>query len=76
MYQLKQSRFNDPEQTSGQHTNGPANIFVREDEGSPWYVVTMATKSVHVVRSVIEQVGFGKFVEKYCEKATAQREGE
>lgn len=67
MYQLKQTRYSDPEQTSGQHTNGPANIFVREDEGSPWYIVT-ETKSVHRVRLLVQHLGFGKFVEKYCEK--------
>ncbi|XZE52532.1 hypothetical protein SH139x_004232 [Planctomycetaceae bacterium SH139] len=64
-YEIRQTQYNDPEQKSGQHTNGPANIFVREDDASPWYFVE-GQKSAYKVRKLIEELGFLVFTRRHC----------
>jgi hypothetical protein len=63
--EIRQSQFNDPEVKSGQHTNGPANIFVREDDTCPWYVVTEPMGLAKAKRA-IEQIGLDQFQKQYC----------
>jgi hypothetical protein len=63
--EIRQSQFNDPEVKSGQHTNGPANIFVREDDTCPWYVVANVM-SMHKVRKLIADIGLLDFQRRYC----------
>ena len=64
-YELRQTQYNDPDQKSGQHTNGPANIFVREDDSSPWYFVE-GQKSAYKVRKLIDELGFLEFASRHC----------
>lgn len=64
-YQLKQTQFAHPDQKSGQHTNGPANIFVREDDTSPWYFV-QGLKSAYKVRKLIAEIGLPDFQRRHC----------
>jgi hypothetical protein len=63
--EIKNTQYDDPEQTTGQHTNGPQNIFVRF-EGQ--YYLVLDIRSQHKVRSMIAQIGFEAFTEKHCEK--------
>ena len=65
--EIKQSQFNDPEVTSGQHTNGRSNVFVRADEGCPWYVVVEPMPMAKVKR-LIEDVGLDRFQKQYCKR--------
>jgi hypothetical protein len=64
-YQMRRTQYNDPEQKSGQHTNGPANIFVRQDDTSPWYSVERQMPA-HKVRNLIEELGFMDFTHRHC----------
>lgn len=64
-YELKSSQYNDPDQTSGQHTNGPANLFVREGDCGHWYFVE-GRLSQHKVRCLIEEMGLQEFQKKHC----------
>jgi hypothetical protein len=66
-YEIRQTQFSDPDQKSGQHTNGPAKIFVREDSASPWYFVDRVN-SAHKVRRLIEEIGLADFQRRYCVK--------
>lgn len=67
IYEIKTSQYDHPEKTSGQHTNGPANIFVRGgSQDSPWWVV-VEKMSLHKVRTLIEELGLVKFKAIYCE---------
>lgn len=66
-YEMRASNYPHPDQKSGQHTNGPATIFIREDDSSPWYAV-VGTRSQHIVRRMIGDIGFGKFVSQHCER--------
>ena len=66
-FEIRRSQFNDPDQKSGQHTNGPANIFVREDDSCPWHVVT-ESMGLHKAKSMIEKIGLHEFQKKYCAK--------
>ena len=63
--EIKQSQFNDPEATSGQHTNGPANTFVRDNEDCPWYVVC-EPMSMAKAKKIIEEIGIIQFQVLYC----------
>jgi len=63
-YELKTSNYYHPEQTTGQHTNGPANIFVRLSGEKRWYVVD-GLRSQHETRKVIELLGWKEFVSAY-----------
>jgi hypothetical protein len=64
-YEIRQSQFNDPEVKSGQHTNGPANIFVREDDTCPWHVVANVM-SMYKVRKLIAEIGLLNFQRRHC----------
>lgn len=63
--EIRQSKFNDPEVKSGQHTNGPANIFVREDDTCPWYVVD-EPMGLAKAKRLIERIGLDQFQKQYC----------
>jgi hypothetical protein len=71
-YELKRTRFSDPDQTSGQHTNGPGCLFVREDDASPWYLVE-GIVSAFKVRQLIESMGFTEFVRVHCSQTEVGR---
>lgn len=64
-YEIKVTAFNDPDVMSGQKTNGPPNIFVREDNTSPWYFVE-GHRSAYKVQKLIEELGFLEFTRRYC----------
>ena len=64
-YELRSSVFNHPDQKSGQHTNGPANLFVREDDSCPWYQVLYPMPR-YKVKKTIEQIGLSKFFNRHC----------
>lgn len=70
-YEIKTSQYSDPDQKSGQHTNGPANIFVRVDDSSPWYMVD-GIKSTHKVRTMVQSMGFERFLAMHCTKVADQ----
>jgi hypothetical protein len=62
-YDIRTSQYDHPESKPGQHTNGPANIFVRRPDG-PWYRVRRQTQ--HKVRLLIAMYGFEHFVATHC----------
>lgn len=59
------SIYNHPNQTSGQHTNGPANVFIRENDSSPWYIVT-EIKGWYKIAKVVKEIGVSEFQKQYC----------
>ncbi len=63
--EIMQSKFSDPEVKSGLHTNGPANIFVREDDTCPWYVVT-ESMGLAKAKRLIEKIGLDQFQKQHC----------
>lgn len=65
MYEIRVSKFNHPEQTEGQHTNGPPNVFVKVDNG-PWFIV-LGFRSLSKVDKAIQNLGIEFFVKWYCE---------
>lgn len=64
-YEIRQTQFSDPDQKTGLRPNGPANLFVREDDTCPWYFIE-DIKSLHKVRKAIEEIGFLEFTRKHC----------
>lgn len=50
-YEITQTNFNHPDITTGQHTNGPAAIWIRYKDG-PW--VNTHEKRMHKVREAID----------------------
>jgi hypothetical protein len=64
--QMRTSQYLNPYQTEGQHTNGPPNIFVREDDSQPWYLV-LDCKHKHKVRKMAKELGFESFIRQHCE---------
>lgn len=66
-YEIRRTQFSDPEQKTGQHTNGPAYIFVREDDSCPWYFVS-GKMPAHKVRKLIGEIGFLDFTRRHCER--------
>lgn len=66
-YEIRRSQYDDPDKKSGQHTNGPANIFVREDDSCPWYFVD-GVHSLHKVNSMVKSMGLQEFQTKHCVK--------
>ena len=64
MIEVKQSVYNHPEQTSGPHTNGPPNTFVRQ-VGGQWFVVCENMPEFGV-RAKVKRLGFEEFVSVYC----------
>lgn len=65
--EIKASNYRHPEQTTGQHTNGPPTLFVRRNAKSPWYRVKWITGE-HKVRALLHEFGFDEFVSRTCEK--------
>lgn len=64
-YELRTSQYDHPDAKSGQHTNGPAKLFVRRPDG-PWYRVRVQTNA-HAVRRMIATYGFDHFVAAHCD---------
>lgn len=64
MYQIRVSKFNHPEQTEGQHTNGPPNVFLRVDNG-PWFIA-LGFRSINRVEQNIKKLGLELFVLTHC----------
>ena len=64
MHQICVSKFNHPEQTEGQHTNGPPTKFIKKD-GGRWYIVEVRL-SDESINQYIEKYGFEQFVLAYC----------
>ena len=71
-YELKRTRFSDPDQTSGQHTNGPGYLFVRASDLSRWYLVD-GIVSANKARQLIESMGFAAFVRVHCSQVEVGR---
>ena len=65
MYQIRVSKFNHPEQTEGQHTNGPPSVFVKAGNGH-WFIVD-GFRSISKIESSIEKLGFELFVNQHCQ---------
>lgn len=65
-YELRESQYSNPEQTSGQHTNGPRNVFVRKP-GGPWHVLTLRMHA-YAVRQWIEEIGVDEFLRTRCSR--------
>ena len=64
-YEIRCTRFQHPDQVSGQHTNGKPNLFVREDDGCHWYFVD-GIHSAHKSRCLIEELGLYEFIKRHC----------
>lgn len=64
MIEIKQSKYSHPDITSGVHTNGPANTFIRQESGE-WFIVTTQMPEVGV-RATVQRMGFEKFVQVHC----------
>ena len=64
-YELRTSQYEHPDATRGQHTNGPAKLFVRRPDG-PWYRVRIQTNA-HAVRRMIAAYGFDHFAATHCD---------
>ena len=66
-YEMRTSQYRHPDAKPGQHTNGPASLFVRR-LGGPWYRVRRLFNSVQA-RLVIEWHGFDYFTAAHCDLA-------
>lgn len=55
-YEICTTQFNHPDVKTGQHTNGPANIFVRRN-GGEW--ILAEERSMHKVRLNIDGGKYG-----------------
>ena len=64
-YELRTSQYDHPDAPRGQHTNGPAMLFVRRPDG-PWYRVRIQTNA-HAVRRMIAAYGFDHFAATHCD---------
>lgn len=53
--EIVQTRFSHPEQTTGQHTNGPATIFWREYPDGEWWAFD--SKTMYVLGSTFLEDG-------------------
>jgi hypothetical protein len=73
-YELCITQYNHPDITSGMHTNGPANVFVRKagesgdsDELQDWYLVDRhEVRNQAKVHSLVAELGIERFIEDYC----------
>jgi hypothetical protein len=63
-YDIRTSQYDHPDATSGQHTSGPARLYVRRPDG-PWYRVRYEAK--HRVRLLIAMHGFDNFISDCCD---------
>ena len=66
-YDLRTSQYDHPDAKPGQHTNGPAKLFVRRP-GGRWYRVRMQTTARNV-RVMIAMFGFDDFISGHCDPA-------
>ena len=64
-YDLRTSQYDHPDRPPGQHTNGPAKLFVRRPD-APWYRVRIQTNA-HAVRRMIATYGFDHFAATHCD---------
>jgi len=64
-YELRASQYDHPDATRGQHTNGPAKLFVRRPNGR-WYRVRIQTAACKV-RLMIETYGIHHFIATHCD---------
>ena len=69
-YELRTSQYDHPDATRGQHTNGPAKLFVRSP-GGPWYRVRIQTAACKV-RLMIETYGIHHFIATYCDPVPSE----
>jgi hypothetical protein len=73
-YELRVTQYNHPDITSGMHTNGRANVFVRKagesgdsDTLQDWYLVNRhEVRNLVKVRLLIAELGIERFIEDYC----------
>jgi hypothetical protein len=71
-YALRVTQYNHPDITSGMHTNGPANVFVRpgnllEVAYGDWYLVDRhEVRNLVKVHSLIAELGIERFIAYYC----------
>ena len=63
-YEIRATNYPHPERTHGQHTNGPANLFIRR-AGGPWYRVS-STRLPRVVRGWINTLGLDVVLATFC----------
>ena len=68
-YELRTSQYDHPDAPRGQHTNGPAKLFVRRPNG-PWYRVRYDAR--HKVRLLIAMFGFDAFVSAHCDPVPSE----
>jgi hypothetical protein len=72
MIEIKQSKYSHPDYTSGVHTNGLSNTFIRQD-GGEWFIVTSRMPEVGV-RATVQRMGFEQFVKVHCQPVVNMRE--
>lgn len=63
-YEFFTTVYSHPEQTSGQHTNGHANIFVRMAGEKQWYKVNGF--SLAAARRNLSLLGWDQFIWHWC----------
>lgn len=63
-WEIKATQYDDPDNETGQHTNGPANIFVRGN-GYPW--LHTGERGLHRVVAQVELYGadYLDFIEQF-----------
>ena len=64
MIEIKQSKYSHPAITSGAHTSGLANTFIRQQAGK-WFVLPTQMPLVGVLATV-QRMGFEGFVRVHC----------
>ena len=64
MIEIKNSKYSHTDITSGVHTNGPENTFVRQN-GGQWFIVTTRMPEVGV-RANVQRLGFERFAKVHC----------
>lgn len=64
-YEIRVSHYPHPDREHGQHTNGPASLFIRRADG-PWYRVS-STRNQHVVRAWIDTLGLDGVLAQHCQ---------
>ena len=69
-YELRTSQYDHPERQPGQHTNGPAKLFIRRP-GGPWYRVRYQTPE-YKVSALIATYGWDYFTLSHCTLASPE----
>jgi hypothetical protein len=72
MIEIKNSKYSHPDITSGVHTNGLSNTFIRQN-GGQWFIVTTRMPEVGV-RANVHRLGFERFVKVHCQPVVNMRE--